>query len=170
MDNQLIASFVLIALFFAGMIHDLRKRELPPGLTLGALVGAGVYALFQGLWIPVLLVFALLMADNLELRSKWLAFAVTLTVAAFFVQPEVALIGAVTIAAWILWECGMLGGADVKLLAAALLVLGTPLVLVPIALVGGIQGLIAALQKKREIPFAVSIFCGSLFFVVYPYF
>jgi Flp pilus assembly protein protease CpaA len=69
-----------------------------------------------------------------------------------------------------LWEFGILGGADVKLLIAATLVLGNPIVLIPIAVSGGIQGIIASLQKKREIPFVASIFCGTLLFVVYPYF
>jgi hypothetical protein len=58
----------------------------------------------------------------------------------------------------------------VKLLIAATLVFGNPIVLIPIAVSGGIQGVIASLQKKRDIPFVVSIFCGTLLFVLYPYF
>jgi Flp pilus assembly protein protease CpaA len=71
---------------------------------------------------------------------------------------------------WVLWEYGILGGADVKLLIAAALVLGNPIVLIPISVAGGIQGVIASLQKKKEIPFVASIFCGTLLFVIYPYF
>lgn len=166
----MIARFVLILFLCAGMVYDLRNREIPASLTLGVLTGAGAYALFHALWIPVFVVAALLMASDLDLRSKWLAFAVTMTAAAFFIQPETGLIAAFILLSWILWECGYLGGADVKLLAAATIVFATPLVLVPIALLGGIQGVIACLRRKREIPFVVSICSGSLLYFVQPYF
>jgi Flp pilus assembly protein protease CpaA len=85
-------------------------------------------------------------------------------------QPSAALICLLILVVWALWEFGVLGGADVKLIIAAALVLGNPIFLIPISIVGGVQGVIASLQKKREIPFVVSIFCGTLLFVLYPYF
>ncbi|MHB0965027.1 MAG: hypothetical protein ACYC36_01110 [Bellilinea sp.] len=51
---------------------------------------------------------------------------------------------------------------------AATLVLGNPTFLIPISVVGGVQGVIARLQKKKEIPLVISIFCGTLLFGLYP--
>lgn len=87
---------------------------------------------------------------------------------ASFVQPGGVLICVTIFSVWVLWEFDILGGADGKLLIAAVLVLGNPAVLIPISIAGGIQGVIASLQKKNEIPFVVSIFCGTLLFVLYP--
>lgn len=69
-----------------------------------------------------------------------------------------------------MWELRFLGGADVKLLWAISLIFGTPLVLIPIALFGGIQGGAARARKKKEIPFVLSIFIGTLWFVIAPFF
>jgi Flp pilus assembly protein protease CpaA len=152
------------------MIYDLRDCEVPMPLTVGGLVGAGVYAFFNGFWAPVLLTIALTYVADFNPRTKRLAFAMTLTAFAGIFQPAEALICALILGVWVLWEYGILGGADVKLLIAATLVLGNPIVLIPIAIAGGVQGVIASLQKKREIPFVASIFCGTLLFVFYPYF
>ena len=119
-------------------------------LTVGGLVGAGVYALFVGLWAPVLLTIALTHVADFNPREKRLAFALTLAAFSAIFQPEAALICALILGFWILWEFGILGGADVKLLIAATLVLGNPIVLIPIAVSGGIEGVIASLQKKRR--------------------
>lgn len=139
-------------------------------LTIGGLVGASVYALFIGLWAPVLLTIALTHVADFDPREKRLAFGLTLAAFSAIFQPGAALICALILGFWLLWEFGFLGGADVKLLIAVTLVLGNPIVLIPIAVSGGIQGVIASLKKKREIPFVASIFCGTLVFVVYPYF
>jgi Flp pilus assembly protein protease CpaA len=169
-EHQLIVSIALLAFFLVCTVYDLRDREVPMPLTVGGLVGAGVYALFVGLWAPVLLTIALTHVADFNPREKRLAFGLTLAAFSAIFQPEAALICALILGFWILWELGILGGADVKLLIATTLVLGNPIVLIPIAVSGGIQGVIASLQKKREIPFIASIFCGTLLFVVYPYF
>jgi hypothetical protein len=152
------------------MVYDLRNHQIPTPLTVGGMVGAGVYALFNGLWAPVLLMIALTHVSDFNPREKRLAFALTLSAFSAIFQPATALICALILGFWVLWEFGTLGGADVKLLIAATLVFGNPIVLIPIAVSGGIQGVIASLQKKRDIPFVVSIFCGTLLFVLYPYF
>ena len=152
------------------MIYDLRDREGPMPLTVGGLVGAAVYAFFNGLWAPVLLTIALTHVADFNPRTKRLAFAMTLAAFAGIFQPAEALISALILGVWVLWEFGILGGADVKLLIAATLVLSNPIVLIAIAIAGGVQGVIASLQKKREIPFVASIFFGTLLFVIYPYF
>jgi len=79
-------------LFFACTIYDLRDREVPMPLTVGGLVGAGIYALFIGLWAPVPLTIALTHVADFDPREKRLATGLTL--AAFFAifQPGAALI------------------------------------------------------------------------------
>jgi Flp pilus assembly protein protease CpaA len=150
------------------MIYDLRDREVPMALTLGCLAGAGIYALFNRLWCPVLLTIALTHVADFNIREKRLAYAFTLSVYAGIFQPTATLIILVILSVWTLWEFGVMGGADVKLLIALILITGNPAILIPIFIVGGIQGVFASLRKKREIPFVVSIFCGSLLFVLYP--
>jgi hypothetical protein len=152
------------------MIYDLRDHEVPMPFTVGGLVGAGTYALFNGQWSPVLLTIALTHVADFNPREKRMAFALTLAAFSAIFQPAAAMICVLILGVWVLWEYGILGGADVKLLIAAALVLGNPIVLIPISVAGGIQGVIASLQKKKEIPFVASIFCGTLLFVIYPYF
>ena len=165
----MIVSFALLPLFFVCMIYDLRDQRVPMLLTIGGLVGAGVYALFHGLWAPVLLTFVLILAADCNPRTKRLVFALILTVLAALIQPAEALICVLILFVWMLWEFGVLGGADAKLLIVLMLVFNNPIVLIPISIAGGVQGVIAALQKKNEIPFVVSIFCGTFLFVLYSY-
>jgi Flp pilus assembly protein protease CpaA len=168
MELNLIANSVLLVLLFVCMIYDLRDREVPMPLTLGCLIGAGVFGLFHGLWSPVFLTIALTHVADFNPREKRLAFAFTLSAFAGIFQPAAAIICVVILGVWMLWEFGIMGGADVKLLIAITLITGNPAILIPVSVVGGIQGVIASLRKQREIPFVVSIFCGSLLFVLYP--
>jgi Flp pilus assembly protein protease CpaA len=165
----MIARIALLALLFMSMIYDLRKHEVPMLLTISGLVGSGLFAIFNGLWIPVVLTAVLTLVSDFNHRAIRLAIAITSSVIAFLVQPGGVLICAVIFGVWVLWEFDILGGADAKLMIAAVLVLGNPAVLILISIAGGIQGVIASLQKKKEIPFVVSIFCGTLLFVLYPY-
>ena len=170
MEFNLIASIAVLALFFTCMVYDLRNHQVPMPLTVGGMVGAGIYALFNGLWAPVLLMIALTQVSDFNPREKRLAFALTLSAFAAIFQPAAGLICLLILVVWVLWEFGVLGGADVKLIIAAALIFENPIFLIPISIIGGVQGVIASLQKKREIPFVVSIFCGTLLFVLYPYF
>jgi Flp pilus assembly protein protease CpaA len=163
----MIAMIALLALFLVSMVFDLRKREVPIFLTVTGLVGSGLHALINGLWAPALLTIILILVSDFNHRAIRLAIAMISSVIASFVQPGGVLICAVIFGVWVLWEFDILGGADVKFLIAAVLVLGNPVVLIPISIAGGIQGIIASLQKKKEIPFVASIFCGTLLFVLY---
>ena len=165
----LIAIITLLALLFVCMIYDLRDQRVPMLLTVGGLVGAGVYALCRGLWAPVLLTIALILVADFNPRTKRLVFAMTLTGVATMVQPAAVLLCVLILAVWMLWEFEVIGGADAKLLIATLFVFNNPIVLIFISIVGGVQGVIAALKKKKEIPFVVSFFCGTFLFVLYPY-
>jgi Flp pilus assembly protein protease CpaA len=114
------------------------------------------------------LTIALTHAADFNPRKKRLAFALTLSAFAGLFQPAASLICLVILGFWMLWEFGIMGGADVKLLIAITLATGNPGFLIPISVAGGIQGVIAILRKQKEVPFVVSIFCGSLLFVLYP--
>jgi Flp pilus assembly protein protease CpaA len=163
----MIARIALLALFFVSMLFDLRKREVPIFLTVAGLVGSGLYALINGLWAPVLLTVVLTIVSDFNPRAKRLVIAWMFSMMAVVFQPGSAITSVAIISVWVLWEFDILGGADIKLLIAAILVLGNPVVLIPISIAGGIQGVIASLQKKKEIPFVASIFCGTLLFVLY---
>jgi Flp pilus assembly protein protease CpaA len=106
---------------------------------------------------------------DFNLRTKRLVFALALTGVASIIQPAAALICVLILFVWMLWEFGVIGGADAKLLIVMMLVFNNPIVLIPISIAGGVQGVIAALQKKKEIPFVTSIFCGTFLFVLYSY-
>ena len=166
----MIANIALLALFFVCMVYDLRNHQVPTPLTVGGMVGAGIYALFNGLWAQVLLMIALTHVSDFNPREKRLAFALTLSAFAAIFQPAATLICLLILVVWVLWVFGVLGGADVKLIITAALILGNPIFLIPITVVGGVQGVIASLQKKREIPFVVSIFVGTLVFVLNSHF
>ena len=91
-ECHLIASIALLALFFVCMVYDLRNHQVPTLLTVGGMVGAGVYALFNGLWAPVLLMIALSHVSDFNPREKRLAFALTLSSFSAIFQPAAALI------------------------------------------------------------------------------
>ena len=150
------------------MIYDLRDREVPIHLTLGCLAGASVYALFNGLWLPVLLTVGLIFVADLNTRVKRFVCSLIFAVVVMLLQPDLSLINLTILSIWLLWETGVMGGADAKLLIAITLLIGNPAILIPIAVTGGVQGVIATLRKQKEIPFVASIFCGSLLFVLYP--
>ena len=166
----MIVSFALLVLSFVCMIYDLRDQKVPMPLTVGGLVAASMCALFHSLWAPLLLTFVLILVADFNPRTKRLVFALTLSGLAALIQPATSLICILILTLWMLWEFGIIGGADAKLLIASMLVFNNPFVLIFISIVGGVQGVIAALQKKKEIPFVVSIFCGTVLFVLYSYF
>ena len=164
--SQTVLLPLLILWLLVCMIHDLRSRQVPEKLTLYPLIAAGLYGLVQGQWMPVLLLPVLIIISDWEPRGKRLLFAVVASVfAAIFdertVVPVVALF---TI--WLLWEMGAMGGADAKLLMVITLVVSSPWVLTLIALVGGVQGLIGLLTRKRSVPYVVAIFAGTLLYAV----
>ena len=168
-ERHLIASLTISALFLVCMIFDLRDHKVPFQLTVSAMVGSGVYALLRGVWSPVLLMATLTHVSDFLPREKRLFFAFFLSVFAAIFQPAHAMVCALILGVWLMWEFGKMGGADVKLIMAAALTLGTPLIVIPISLAGGVQGMIALLRKQKEIPFVVSIFAGTIIFTLYPY-
>jgi len=61
---------------------------------------------------------------------------------------------------WMIWQLEKMGGADAQVLLTLLLLLG-PTILLPVALTGGLQGIITLLARKKTMPFMVSVFTGT---------
>jgi Flp pilus assembly protein protease CpaA len=165
----MIAPILLLAALFVSMLFDLRTREVPAVLTIGSLFGAAAIGLWQGLWSPVLLIVSLSHIADFNPREKRLAFsAVTVAFCCIF-QPAPTLVSLAIYALWLFWEFGLMGGADAKLLMAALLVFGNIAVLAPVAMAGGVLGIVAGLRSQRQIPYVPAIFSGTALFWAYQF-
>ena len=163
---QLIILIVLLAWLMVCMVYDLRFREVPNKLTLIPLIAAGVYALFQGWWAPVLLTASLIHFSDFEPREKRLAFAFVFAAFAAIFQPLLWIQVIALLITWLLWEFGAMGGADAKLLMVIALVVGHPIIFMFIALAGGIQGMAALVLRKKNVPYIVAIFAGASLYAV----
>ncbi len=164
--SQAILLLGLILWLLVCMLYDLRSRQVPGKLTLYPLLAAGVYGLFRGQWMLVLLMLALIFISDWDPRSRRLLFASV--IAAFAVIFDGSAFVPVTslFTIWLLWEMGVMGGADAKLLMVIALVVGNPWVLAFIALAGGVQGLVGIVTRQRTVPYVVAIFAGTMLFAV----
>jgi hypothetical protein len=152
------------------MLHDLRRREVPPVLTLPPLFAAVLWSTWGGKFAVVL--FAMFLFILADVPSRMRGFANGLQVAivclGLATSPEPALAGAtmlVMFAVWAVWKLEQMGGADAQVLIALTLLFG-PSILIPITLVGGVQGLLSLLAKKKTIPYMVSILAGTSIFLL----
>ena len=160
---MLICAPLLIPTYF-----DLRFREVPAWLTLTALVGSGVFAVFHGLWLPVLLTIILCLVSEMTIPAQRRSFASVFSAFAAIFEPASAISCLALFTIWFLWDLDKMGGADMKLMAAVILAFGSPIVLLPITLVGGLQGLVAYFRKQTSVPYVFSIFLGTLLYTVVP--
>ncbi len=162
---MLICPALLIATIF-----DLRSREVPSWLTLSLLLGSGVYAAFQNQWLPVLLVLALCLVSEIPIPARRRLMAAVLTAFSIFstLSTSASLTYLALFVIWLLWDLNRMGGADMKLLMAVLLAFSNPLILLPITLVGGLQGAIGLLRKQTSVPYVLSIFLGTLLYNLVP--
>ena len=157
---------LLLTWLLISMVYDLRYRELPPKLTLIPLILAGIYALCQGEWIATGYMMALILIADLEPRQRRLLFAGVVAVYAAIIDPAAFVQIIILLTIWLLWDIGAMGGADAKLLMVISLTIQQPSVFVFVALAGGIQGLVALLLHRKEVPFIVAIFAGTTFFAL----
>ena len=67
----------------------------------------------------------------------------------------------VIFAVWALWEIGATGGADAKIIIALVLLFANGLLFIPIVLVGGVQGLVGLIARRKTIPYTVAITLGT---------
>jgi len=160
---MLICTLLLIATYF-----DLRFREVPAWLTLTTLLGSGVYAILWGLWMPALLLVILCLVSEMTIPAQRRSFASVLCVFAAIFEPASALLCLALFTIWFLWDLDKMGGADMQLMAAVILAIGSPIALLPITLVGGLQGLVAYFRKQTSVPYVFSIFLGTLLYTVVP--
>jgi len=157
---------LLLIWLLVSMVYDLRYRELPPKLPLIPLILAGIYALCQGAWIATGFMVALILIADLEPRQRRMLFAGVVGVYAAIIDPAAFVQIIILLTIWLLWDIGAMGGADAKLLMVISLTIQQPSVFVLIALAGGVQGLVALLLHRKEIPFIVAIFAGATFFAL----
>ena len=160
---MLICAPLLIATYF-----DLRLREVPAWLTLTTMLGSGVYAILRGFWIPTLLTVALCLVAEMTIPAQRRSFAIVLSAFAAIFEPASAILCLALFIIWSLWDLDKMGGADMKLMTAVILAFGSPIVLLPITLVGGLQGLVAYFRKQTSVPYVFSVFLGTLLYTVVP--
>ncbi len=145
---------------------DLKTRQVPNILTLSALLLAAIWRAIAGDWLVVAMVLALIALSDLP-RTPRIMLAGAAWIACLLLGTAAQ--GNLSIAlftAWVLWEMGMMGGADAKMLTALLLLIGDPLLLLAVLLAGGLQGLIGLLRKEQTVPYTVAIAAGTVWYLI----
>ena len=174
LSAQVIVWAFLLAWLAVCVIFDLRSRQVPAFLTVLPLILAAIWQLFQGGWQLVALVVILVLISDLP-GAKWripVACAATILGLSIAGSPGVVYAMLVVFAVWVLWEIGATGGADAKIIIALVLFFANGLLFIPIVLVGGVQGLVGLIARRRTIPYTVAITLGTvawLWMVNYPW-
>lgn len=158
-----------ILILFIAMWHDLRDHAVPQCITLGFLIGTAGLAIWHSQWVHILQISSLVMLSDIKrITVRWIVNIIISGLSCLF-QPGYFLISFAIFGIWMLWEFKALGGADVKLLFGLLLIFPNPSILIPITMLGGIQGIIALIKKQKEIPYVVSIFGGTVLYTLLPF-
>ncbi len=160
----MIAWALLLAWLAICVIFDLRSRQVPAFLTVLPLILAALWQLFQGGWQLVALVVLLVLISDLP-QAKWripVACAATVLGLSIAESPGVVYTMLVVFAVWALWEIGASGGADAKIIIALVLFFADGLLFIPIVLVGGVQGLVGLIARRKTIPYTVAIALGTV--------
>lgn len=169
----MVVAFLLCLWLLACAIFDLKWREVPAALSLPFLFAAVLWQALSGQFALALFVALLFILADIPVRSQGFAsgLQVTIFVLGLAISPEpllTALSMLAMLAIWAAWKLEKMGGADAQVLLTLLLLSG-PALLLPIAVAGGVQGLVALLAHKKSIPFMVSILVGTgVFFLAYP--
>lgn len=160
---MLLCAILLVVTYF-----DLRSREVPAWLTLSTLLGSGAYAMYSNLWMPALITVALCLVSEMTIPAQRRYFAAVISAFSAIFQPSSSILCLALFTIWLLWDLGHMGGADMKLMIAAALAFGSPTVLIPITIMGGFQGAMALLRKQTSVPYVLSIFLGTLVYILAP--
>ena len=161
--NSFFIALVLIWLSVC-VAYDLKTRQVPNLLTLLPLVLVSIWRLTSGDWQPIFLIMVLILISDLP-KAGWriplgiLAAVIAAGFAGFTEKPPQIV---VLIVVWAVWERGLLGGADAKIILALVLLFADGRLLLPILIVGGLQGLVALTLKRKQIPYTLSIAIGSI--------
>jgi prepilin signal peptidase PulO-like enzyme (type II secretory pathway) len=168
LPTQVILSAVLLAWLGVCVVFDLQSRQVPVLLTVVPLLMAAACRLFQGGWQLVLIVIALTLLSDLS-QAKWripIACVVAVGGLSLAGSPETVYAMLVVFAVWALWETGATGGADAKIIIALVLLFADGSLFIPIVLVGGIQGLVGLIARRKTIPYTVAIALGTAAWVL----
>lgn len=144
-------------------VYDLRSRTVPAWLTIPPLLVAIIWITWRGSWVLAMLTVSLVFLDDIPWRMRGFlgGFQGLLLMAAWFQTGYSGLIlGISLIGIWLFWKLGAYGGADAQALMI-LALLFQPAVLLPVAIAGGVQGLIQWLRGKRTIPAMLAILIGT---------
>ena len=143
--------------------YDLRSRTLPAWLSIPPLLLAILWAGLQGAWAVSILAVTLLFLDDLPWRMRGFLGGLQGLLLLFAWQQAgwngVGL-GATLMLIWLFWKLGAFGGADAQVLMTLALFF-QPAILLPIAVAGGIQGLIQRLRGKTDLPALLAILAGA---------
>ncbi len=164
LSTQVIVWALLLAWLAVCVIFDLRSRQVPAFLTVLPLILATLWQLIQGGWQLVVLVVLLVLISDLP-QAKWripVACAATILGLSIAGTPGVVYGMLVVFAVWALWEIGATGGADAKIIIALVLFFANGLLFIPIVLVGGVQGLVGLIARRKTIPYTVAIALGTV--------
>lgn len=163
--SALVIVWALLLAWLAGcVIFDLRSRQVPAFLTVLPLILAAIWQLIQGGWQLVALVALLVLISDLP-QAKWripVACAATVLGLSIAESPGVVYTMLVVFAVWALWEIGASGGADAKIIIALVLFFSNGLLFIPIVLVGGVQGLVGLIARRKTVPYTVAITLGTV--------
>ena len=155
-EGSLFLQLALITLLVIAAAQDLKTKEVSGWLTLFPLLATVAWRVATGGWILLLaFVIIALFSERIVCKSRGLALAAIVTglVAVFFFLP-----GSPTywttlgwLAAWLLWEFNVIGGADVKLMMLLVTVYPDPRMFFLILLAKLVAGFIvpAALYGRR---------------------
>lgn len=160
---QVISGPALLLWLGICVVFDLRTRQVPTPLTIIPLFLAAGWRLSLDGWQLVLLTAVLVLLSHLP-RAKWripLGCCAAIGGISIAGSPDKVYALLVIFAVWALWEIGATGGADAKIIIALVLFFADGLLLVPIALAGGIQGLAALIAGRKTIPYTVAITFGT---------
>jgi len=164
LSAQVIVWALLLAWLAVCVIFDLRSRQVPAFLTVLPLILAALWQLIQGGWQLVTLVVLLILISDLP-WAKWrIPAACTMTVLGLSIAGSPGNVYAmlVVFAVWALWEIGASGGADAKIIITLVLFFSNGLLFIPIVLVGGVQGLVGLVARRKTIPYTVAIAVGTV--------
>jgi len=173
LSAQVIVWALLLAWLAVCVIFDLRSRQVPDFLTVLPLILAAIWQLIQGGWQLVALVALLVLISDMP-KAKWripIACAATILSLSIAGSPGIVYAMLVVFAVWALWEIGASGGADAKIIIALVLFFADGLLFIPIVLVGGVQGLVGLIARRKTIPYTVAIALGMvawLWMINYP--
>ncbi len=145
---------------------DLKTRQVPNVLTLSALLLAAIWRAIAGDWLVVGMVIALIAISDLPCTLRILLAGGVWILCIVFGTTAQGNLSIALFAAWVLWELGVMGGADAKMLTALLLLIGDPLLLGAVLLAGGLQGLVGLLRKEKTVPYTVAITAGTVWYLV----